>query len=53
MDTGVGHRGSCVVIFESGHVRWMEVGGVISGFVSMVMLEFVPSKQVCLLCCKK
>lgn len=24
-DAGVGHRGSCVVVFESGHLRWMEV----------------------------
>lgn len=23
-DAGVGHRGSCVVVFESGHLRWME-----------------------------
>ena len=25
-DAGVGHRGSCVVVFENGHLRWMEVG---------------------------
>lgn len=24
-DASVGHRGSCVVVFESGHLRWMEV----------------------------